>query len=286
MTKIKIVTDSSVQLTPEEISENNISIIPLSVEINETNYVDGVDITREEIVTFLKKGQIPKTSQPAIGKMVETFNQLGADGSHIIAIMMSDALSGTYQTAVNARDLADTDITVINSKSTDRGLAFQVLAAAADAKNGKSVTEIVAHCTDIKERTEISVLIDNLDALVQGGRLNRFAGALTNLLNIKIVVKLLEDGLHIVYKGRSRKSLLKYAREIHAAHTTNKIQKLSLSNVDTDAAFLDSLETEILDEQLPEPILRRLTSPIIMAHTGVNAVGVITLSTKKVDEAV
>lgn len=286
MTNIKIVTDSSVQLTPEEVKENNISIIPLSVEINETNYIDGVDITRKEIVEFLKAGQIPKTSQPAIGKMVETFNQLGTDGSEVIAIMMSDTLSGTYQTTVNAAELSDTKVTVINSKSTDRGLAFQVLAAADDAKNGKSVSEIIEHCVDIKERTEISVLIDNLDALVQGGRLNRFAGALTNLLNIKIVVKLLEDGLHIVYKGRSRKSLLKYAREINDAHKINKIEKLSLSNVETDGAFLDSLEEVILDEKLPDPILRRLTSPIIMSHTGLNAVGVITLSVDKVEEAV
>lgn len=128
MTKpIKIVTDSSVQLTPEEIKENNITIIPLSVEVNGKNYIDGEDISREELVEQLRKGNIPKTSQPAMGRFIDTFNELGKDGSQVLAILISDVLSGTFETALSVADMSDADVTVINSKSTDRGLAFQVL---------------------------------------------------------------------------------------------------------------------------------------------------------------
>ena len=160
---IKIVTDSSVQLTPEEIKEHNITIIPLSVEVNGKNYIDGETITRKELVDELRKGNIPKTSQPAMGRFIETFDQLGADGSKVLAILISDVLSGTYETALTAAEMSEADVTVINSKSTDRGLAFQVLAAAKDAEAGKTIAEIKAHCEDIFARTTIDVLVDNLE---------------------------------------------------------------------------------------------------------------------------
>lgn len=130
MAKIKIVTDSSAQLTPEEIEAYDIHVIPLSVEINGENHVDGETITRQELVDELRKGNIPKTSQPPMGRFLETFEQLGADGSEILAIMMSDVLSGTYQTACSAAEMVKCSVTVINSKETDRALSFQVLAAA------------------------------------------------------------------------------------------------------------------------------------------------------------
>ena len=114
MAKIKIVTDSSAQLTPEEIEEYDIHVIPLSVEINGENHVDGETITRQELVDELRKGNIPKTSQPPMGRFLETFEQLGADGSEILAIMMSDVLSGTYQTACSAAEMVKCSVTVIN----------------------------------------------------------------------------------------------------------------------------------------------------------------------------
>ena len=121
MANIKIVTDSSVQLTPAEIKENNITIVPLTIEINGQTFVDGETITREELVEELKKGNKPKTSQPAVGSFVDVFDRLGEDGSQVVAILLSDVLSGTYQTAVSAAEMSSTDVTVINSKSTDRG---------------------------------------------------------------------------------------------------------------------------------------------------------------------
>ena len=149
MANIKILTDSSVQLTPEEIEKYNITIVPLSVEVDGKNYVDGEDISREELVQALKDGNIPKTSQPPIGRFIDAYNELGKDGSEVLAIVLSDVLSGTYETASSAADMVDTKVTVINSKSTDRGLAFQVLAAAKDLEAGKNIDEIKDHLKDI-----------------------------------------------------------------------------------------------------------------------------------------
>lgn len=285
MAEIKIVTDSSAQLTPEEIEEYNIHIIPLSVEINGENHVDGETITRQELVDELRKGNIPKTSQPPIGRFIEAFEQLGADGSDVLAIMMSDVLSGTYHTACSAAEMVKCNVTVINSKETDRALSFQVLAAARDARKGKSIEEIEAHCLDIHKRTTTDVLVDNMDCLVAGGRVSRLAGALTKLINLKIIVRLRENSLDVVNKGRSRKSLLKYCNDLRRFHEDNRIEELSLSNVGTDEEFLERIREVMLPENSKDAkYIARLTSPIIMTHTGLNAVGVITLTEKEEPE--
>lgn len=274
---IKIVTDSSVQLTPEEITQNNITVVPLSIEINGQNYIDGETISRQEVVDALAKGHIPKSSQPPMGKFVEVFDQLGQDGSEVVAIVLSDVLSGTFNTAQSAAQMTDTKVTVINSKSTDRGLAFQVLAAAKDAQAGKSVQEIQAHCAQIAQRTTIDVLVDSLDCLVAGGRVSKMAGMLTKLINIKVVVRLTADSLDVVAKGRSRKTFVKYCEQLAQNYQSNEILELSLSNVAAEPDFLSRIKQALIGERTDVAYLARLTSPIIMTHTGLNAIGVITL---------
>lgn len=281
MANIKIVTDSSVQLTPAEIKENNITIVPLTIEINGQTFVDGETITREELVEELKKGNKPKTSQPAVGSFVDVFDRLGEDGSQVVAILLSDVLSGTYQTAVSAAEMSSTDVTVINSKSTDRGEAFQVLAAAKDAAAGKTIAEIQAHCKDILERTTIDVLVDNLDNILSGGRLGKMASMLTKLINLKVIVRLRENSLDVVKKGRSRKTFFKYCAELKERHQDNPIQELSLSNVDCSDEYLEKVKDAVLPENSKDAAyIAQLTSPIIMTHTGLNAIGVITLAEK------
>lgn len=281
MANIKIVTDSSVQLTPAEIKENNITIVPLTIEINGQTFVDGETITREELVEELKKGNKPKTSQPAVGSFIDVFDRLGEDGSQVVAILLSDVLSGTYQTAVSAAEMSSTDVTVINSKSTDRGEAFQVLAAAKDAAAGKTIAEIQAHCKDILERTTIDVLVDNLDNILSGGRLGKMASMLTKLINLKVIVRLRENSLDVVKKGRSRKTFFKYCAELKERHQDNPIQELSLSNVDCSDEYLEKVKDAVLPENSADAAyIARLTSPIIMTHTGLNAIGVITLAEK------
>lgn len=281
MANIKIVTDSSVQLTPAEIKENNITIVPLTIEINGQTFVDGETITREELVEELKKGNKPKTSQPAVGSFVDVFDRLGEDGSQVVAILLSDVLSGTYQTAASAAEMSSTDVTVINSKSTDRGEAFQVLAAAKDAAAGKTIAEIQAHCKDILERTTIDVLVDNLDNILSGGRLGKMASMLTKLINLKVIVRLRENSLDVVKKGRSRKTFFKYCAELKERHQDNPIQELSLSNVDCSDEYLEKVKDAVLPENSKDAAyIARLTSPIIMTHTGLNAIGVITLAEK------
>ena len=142
------MTDSSVQLTPEEIKKYNITVVPLTITIDGHSYIDGVDITRSDFVKKMNEAEsLPKTRQPPIGRFVETIEKLTADGSQVIGIFLAKALSGTVDAARQAVEIAgQTDnVTIIDSELTDRAEGFQVLAAAKDSQAGKSMDEIIAH---------------------------------------------------------------------------------------------------------------------------------------------
>ncbi|MER1685935.1 DegV family EDD domain-containing protein, partial [Enterobacter hormaechei] len=96
MANIKIVTDSSVQLTPEEISQHNITVVPLTNMIDNTVYIDGETMTREDFMDEMEAAQnLPKNSQPAIGTFTDVFDKLTADGSQVLSIHMTETISGT-----------------------------------------------------------------------------------------------------------------------------------------------------------------------------------------------
>ena len=101
------MTDSSVQLTTEEIEKYDITVVPLSISINGKTYIDGVDISRRDFVEKMNESvELPKTSQPPIGRFVDTINNLTADGSEIIGIFLAKSLSGTIDAARQAAEIA------------------------------------------------------------------------------------------------------------------------------------------------------------------------------------
>ncbi|EMN1440831.1 TPA: fatty acid kinase binding subunit FakB2, partial [Staphylococcus aureus] len=115
MTKQIIVTDSTSDLSKEYLEANNIHVIPLSLTIEGASYVDQVDITSEEFINHIENDEDVKTSQPAIGEFISAYEELGKDGSEIISIHLSSGLSGTYNTAYQASQMVDANVTVIDS---------------------------------------------------------------------------------------------------------------------------------------------------------------------------
>lgn len=127
MPKIKVITDSSVQLSPEEIEKYDITVVPLSITIDDKTYVDGEDITRKDFIQKMDSAnELPKTSQPAIGRFVDEFKKLAADGSQVLGIFMAKCLSGTVDAARQASELVDFDVTIFDSGYTDRAMGFEV----------------------------------------------------------------------------------------------------------------------------------------------------------------
>lgn len=277
MTNVKILTDSSVQLTPKEITDYQITVVPLTVEIDNQQYVDGQDITRQEFSQkMLASTNFPKTSQPPIGRFVEAFNKLGQDGSEVLAITLTKGLSGTVDAAKQAAELTSTKVTVVDSGSTDRGMAFQVLAAAKMAQQKATVAEILPAIKHIAEQTQLYVCIPHPENIIKGGRLGKMAATLTSLLNIDVVVQLQNHKLTIAKKGRGIKVIKNFIQsriEDIDAHG-DQISEIGMSYVSDDT--LPQQIKQQVQTQFPQiKTTIELTSPIIMTHTGEGAFAII-----------
>ncbi len=276
MANIKIVTDSSVQLTPEEISKYHITVVPLTIMIDNTVYIDGETITREDFMDEMAAAHnLPKTSQPAIGTFTDVFDKLTADGSQVLAIHMTETLSGTVNSARQAAQLAKGKVTVVDSLSTDRGLAFQVLAAAEMAEAGKDLQTILDKIKQIRDNTTLVLGVTSLDNLVKGGRISRVSGLISSFLNIKVVLQLKDGELSALRKGRGMKTINNFITE-----TISQMAKMpNIKSVGISTAGATELGEDVgkrIAEVLPSvPVLVRPTDPVIATHTGPGALAII-----------
>ena len=260
MSQVKIVCDSSAGLTEEEIKKYNITIIPLTVMIDDTIYVERETITNDQFPEMMKNAKsLPKTSQPPIGKFVDAFDKLGADGSEVLCVTMMESISGTVHAAEQAATMTKTKVTVYDSQTTDQGMAFQIVAAAKVLEDGGSVDDAIAKMKDVLAKSKLYLAIDNLDNLVAGGRVSKFAGVLSNILNIKIMLQVYGGQIHIIMKGRGTKAIHKeWDRILKEMAEGPKPVRIGISHVEGDKE-VDRLKAAV-EELYPNiPVVVRET---------------------------
>jgi len=272
MANIKIVTDSSAGLTEEEIKQYNITIVPLSVMIDGTIYVERETITAEEFPDVMEAAKsLPKTSQPPIGKFVDGFDRLGKDGSEGLCVNMMESISGTVHAAEQAAAMSSAKVTVVDSQVTDRCLAFQIIEAAKLIEQDASMAEVLKKMENVRDTSKIYLAIMKLDNLVAGGRISRFSGALSNLLNIKLMLEVVKGQIEIKLKGRGMKPINKFLNDVYADMAAGKkVTGIGISHV-RGGAEVEKMKAK-LTELFPDiKIVERTTVPIIATHTGMGA---------------
>ena len=269
MTQVKIVTDSSVTIEPEVVKELNITIVPLSVMIDGVLYSDA-DLKEGEFLHLMQQSKnLPKTSQPPVGVFAEVFEELGKDGSQVVAIHMSHALSGTVEAARQGVSLTSSDVTVIDSSFTDQAMKFQVVEAAKLAKEGKDLETILAHIEEVKNHTELYIGVSTLENLVKGGRIGRVTGLLSSLLNIRVVMQMKNHELQPIVKGRGAKTFKKWLEELTVALTHKSVAEIGISYAGTNE-WANEMRS-LLQAYVEKPISVLETGSIIQTHTGENA---------------
>lgn len=273
MTTIRLVTDSTSDLTPEEIEKYNISVVPLNISIDDQHYVDGVTISKEEFMKKMRQSaSLPKTAQPAIGKFVEVYDDLGKEASHIISIHLMKSISGTVDSARQAADITEASVTVIDSQFTSRSMGQIVLEAAKAIQEGKSYEEVLEVINKSIENTILYLTVLELDNLIKGGRISRLMGAFSNLLNIKLFLQVINGQIEIIQKGRGLKSLQKKYDQLfqEMLEVPQGIKAISIMHAGLNE--FNQANIDILRKLFPDvPLTVVVTSPIIMSHTGENA---------------
>ena len=280
MSRIIIVTDSTADLTEQEIQDFNIHVVPLNITIQEEHYLDGETITKEEFKNkMIASSELSMTAQPSIGRFVELYDELGKDGSEIISIHLMNSISGTVNAARQAADITESTVTVVDSDFTSRSMGIIVREAAQAAKEGKSAEEVLAVIESTRQRTKLYLTVLNLDNLIKGGRISRVMGAFSNLLNIKLFLEVINGKIEIVQKGRGLKSLQKKYDEVfeEMKASPNGIEEIGIMHAGLNEFNQSQIDT--LRELFPEAKLTIvMTSPIIMSHTGVDAMAVTYLT--------
>lgn len=273
MANIKIVTDSSITIEPEVVKEYGITIVPLSVMVDGVLYSDS-ELGEGDFLRLMQSSKnLPKTSQPPVGVFAEIYEDLALDGSHIVSIHMSHALSGTVEAARQGATLSGADVTVIDSGFTDQAMKFQVVEAAKLAKEGADLDTVSARIEEVKEKTELYIGVSTLENLVKGGRIGRVTGLLSSLLNIRVVMEMKDHQLEPIVKGRGNKTFKKWLDELVEKLSHSKVAEIGISYAGTPEwanemkAQLQSLVEKAI------PVLE--TGSIIQTHTGENAFAVL-----------
>lgn len=268
---IKIVTDSSVQLTAAEQEEYDINIVPLLVGFG-GELVADTSISRAEFDEKMAASeQLPTTSQPPIGEFVAYYNNLTDDGSEVLSLHMTESLSGTVNAARQAAELADGKVTVVDTQSADRGMAFQVLTAARMARAGADLPAILAKIAIIRQSTHVYLFVDNLDNLVKGGRVPKIAGVVTNLIKLKFVFEIVDGKLKLYTRGRGKKALIKAQEKILTELTdATRVEAAGISYVGDEQVA--KAPAELLSKVVPHcDVVVDRTGAGIATHTGVGA---------------
>ena len=273
MTKIKIVTDSSITIEPQVVEDLEITIVPLSVMVDGVVYSDA-DLKEGEFLRLMQSSKnLPKTSQPPVGVFAEIFETLGETADKIISIHMSHALSGTVEAARQGATLANVDVTVIDSSFTDQALKFQVVEAAKLAKEGADFDAILAKIEEVREKTELYIGVSTLENLVKGGRISRVTGLLSSLLNIRVVMQMKNHELQPIVKGRGVKTFKKWVNDLAEGLKDKKVAEIGISYAGT--AELANEMKQVLQQFVTTPIPVLETGSIIQTHTGENAWAVL-----------
>ena len=193
---VQIVTDSSVLYTEEEAKAAGFDVIPLCVSVGD---MDGRDlqINMEEFYGRIGKGEIPRSSQPPIGDVVEVYEKY--QDADVLNICVADGLSGTYHGALSARDMVESRdrITVFNSRTLCGPHRYMVEKAQRMKEEGTGIPEILEWLKSAAEKTESFLIPQDFGFLKRGGRLTPVAAALGSVLKLKPVMRLTEDGTRL-----------------------------------------------------------------------------------------
>ncbi|MED4138707.1 DegV family protein [Priestia megaterium] len=274
MAKIKVVTDSTIDLTLEEAEKYGIEMIPLCINIDNETYLDRVELTPTDFIEKMKNSkELPKSSQPAIGSFVEVYERLVSEGYDVISIHMTGGMSGTVRAAESAAQMVEGNIAIVDSMYITKALSFQVFEAVKMIEDGHTVEEIITRLEEVRQNTNLFVVVDTLENLVKGGRIGRGKGLIGSLLNIKPIASLADGVYTPVAKVRSHSQIVKFLTKQFEEHTEGKsIKGVGLVHAD-GFGLASKLKESIVKARGYTQFSIEDTTPIISTHTGIGAIG-------------
>lgn len=271
---VKIVTDSLSDITDDLAQELGVTVVPLTVSFGHESFLDRVEISTDEFYRRLSQENIfPTTTQPAPGVFVDAYNKLAKETDEILTIVLSSKLSGTYQSAINAKQIVGDHcrIEVIDSQKVAMSLGLIVIAACKMANAGASLDELTAAVNAMLPRSHLIAYFDTLKYLAKGGRIGKAQSLLGSMLSIKPILTTKDGEMAPLTRVRSRAAGMDYLCD--TVKSFPNVEGLAVEHCTTpdDADQL----TERLGSIFPKENIRRSTiSPVVGTYAGPNALAV------------
>ena len=278
---VKIVTDSLSDITSDIAEGLGITVVPLTVLFGHESFLDRVTMTTDEFYYKLTHDTIwPTTTQPPPGDFVDVYNKLAEETDEILVITLSSKISGTYESALNAKNLVEKKcrIEVIDSQTVAMSLGLIVIAAAKSAQKESNLDELVGLVRGAMSRSHVITYFDTLKYLAKGGRIGKAQGLLGSMLSIKPILTIKDGEVAPLTRMRSLAAGMDYLYNFVAGFSD--IEELAVEHSTTpDEA--DKLVERIGLVFPKERIYRSTISPVLGVYAGPNALAVTVLEAKK-----
>lgn len=279
MNKVKIITDSTNDLTAEILGNLGISVVPLFVDFGEESYQDGIDITPEKLFKLVKeKKTLPKTAAPSPYDFVKYFKKYIDEGYDIVAVTISSQMSSTYQNAVlAAAEFPEGRIKVVDSRSLSSGVGSVAMIASQYAAKGMSAGEIANKLEEIIPKVKVGFVIDTLEYLYKGGRCNVLQSIVGSMLKVRPIIRVVEGRMILSDKVRGEK---KKALDKMLADAVADKDNIDFNRIIITHSLGSEEEAEYLKKQLSENIPGQdiyITQAgcVISSHCGTKTIGII-----------
>lgn len=271
-----IITDSCCDLSIDYVKENNIEIMPLTVNIKSTSVADdlGQTIKHKEFYDLIRSGEVPSTSTVNAYDFEEKFKEYVNKGYSIIYIGFSSALSGCINSANIAKKVVDeemknADITVVDSKSASLGLGLLVFKANEMLKNGESKEAIINWIEENKLKVNHWFTVDDLNHLKRGGRVSSTAAVIGTMLNIKPMLHVSNEGKLIpITKVKGRKKSIKYLLEMLKERIVNPEEQVIFISHGDCLEDAEKLRKLIINDVKVKDFVINNVGPTVGSHSG------------------
>ena len=275
---VKILADSTCDLSPSLISRYKIGIIPLYVHLGENEFKDGVDITPSEIYKWSDEhNETPRTSAPGIDDIEEKIKKDSTD--EYVLFTISSSMSSSYNNCLLAvEDLEMTDrVHVIDSANLSTGIGLLVIKAAELADGGMTGAEIAAEIEKIKGKVRASFVVDTLTYLYRGGRCSGMSAFFGSALRIHPRIEVIDGAMHPEkkYRGKNTRYIMDYLRDMENDLKTAVRDRVFITHSGCDSAIVDEVREYLESLGRFDEILETTAGAVISSHCGPGTLGVL-----------
>jgi DegV family protein with EDD domain len=278
MKKVKIISDSTCDLTKELIKRNDIEIVPLYVNFNEESYLDGVNLDVEKMYQLVsEKKLLPKTAAPSPGAFVEVFQKYLDLGYEILYLGIGSKFSATFSSANVAKNtLESDDIYLVDSMNLSSGTGLLLLKACKFRDEGMSGKDIKVKLEEIVPKVRSQFVIDTLEYLYKGGRLNALSALVGGMLRVKPIIKV-RDGVMVV--GKKGRGNIKNGINLMLQEFFNDVENIDPEFLMITHSLADEsskyIKSQISDKIKVKNIFDTHAGCVISSHCGKGTIGVL-----------